>query len=409
MKINIRLLFLILVIFSCVPALQYKEIENYTLNIYNQLFSNYVRQNDSEINRESFLDNLRIKSANAQRYSDIYPAIKSSLEILQDPHIEFFEPGEIGSNRDIYGFGFLTVLYENVIIRIFPRSNAEITGLKVGDIITSINGKKIGINESLILPDSNILHIIIYRKSINQFFSYLVTKSIFSINVKPKANTIQNKIGYLEIPSYLGEDKNSGFDDDSYSQFVQKKIRKLDENQDLCGWVIDFRRNTGGNFNPMLEGLKPILLDGLENITVGQEYFPIKNSKNEFFPRDIVLRGSYYHVKTPYLPVAILQSRMTASSGEITTIAFIGRNSTRFFGENTNGIPTLRSDFSLLDGAIIALPVAFMADRTGWIYNAPINPDREVKMDWTLIENQTKDPVLNAALKWLHLNPSCLK
>jgi carboxyl-terminal processing protease len=78
------------------------------------------------------------------------------------------------------------------------------------------------------------------------------------------------------------------------------------------------------------------------------------------------------------LPVAVLTSNQTGSSGEIVTISFIGNAKTRSFGQPTWGLTTGNGDFALADGSKIYLASTVMADRNGKLYRSSIKPDEEI-------------------------------
>jgi C-terminal processing protease CtpA/Prc len=82
-----------------------------------------------------------------------------------------------------------------------------------------------------------------------------------------------------------------------------------------------------------------------------------------------------YAVRGQHLPVAVLTSEQTASSGEAVAIAFRGRPNARSFGEPTRGLTSANESFELGDQATIHLTVALFADRTGAAYNGPIAPN----------------------------------
>jgi carboxyl-terminal processing protease len=98
------------------------------------------------------------------------------------------------------------------------------------------------------------------------------------------------------------------------------------------------------------------------------------------------------------LPVAVLISGQTASSGEAIAVAFRGRDETRFFGAPTFGISTANRVYALADGAMIVLTVAVFADRAGVAYGGALPPD-EVTTAGTA--------TIDAAAVWLMTQPTC--
>lgn len=48
---------------------------------------------------------------------------------------------------------------------------------------------------------------------------------------------------------------------DAYATIMQESIQRAD-GDDVCGWMIDPRRNTGGNLAAMIGGLGPFFGEG---------------------------------------------------------------------------------------------------------------------------------------------------
>jgi carboxyl-terminal processing protease len=67
---------------------------------------------------------------------------------------------------------------------------------------------------------------------------------------------------------------------------------------------------------------------------------------------------------------------------------------------STYGLPTANQTFALADGALLVLTTAREADRTGRVYDGPIEPDEHVDIDWTAL-GTPDDPVLATAAEWL--------
>ncbi|MFJ8555082.1 S41 family peptidase [Streptomyces sp. NPDC093676] len=103
---------------------------------------------------------------------------------------------------------------------------------------------------------------------------------------------------------------------------------------------------------------------------------------------------------------AVLTGKRTASSGEAVVVAFRGRPQTRFFGEQTSGVPTGNEMYRLSDGAMLVLTEVKDADRTGRAYDAPIPPDVEIVKDPRPVA-RNQDEVLQAAQSWLLKQAAC--
>lgn len=226
---------------------------------------------------------------------------------------------------------------------------------------------------------------------------------------EPHGQRLASGIGYLELPHVLGSATGSNKATQRYAVLAQEAIRQADQ-EGTCGWIVDLRENGGGDMWPMLAGVGPILGEG----TVGwfadpdgrKEIWTYSNGQAQL--NGVTLEGVAlpYHLKRPFLPVAVLTSIYTASAGEAIVVAFRGRPDTQSFGQPTYGVPTANTSITLSDGALLVLTVAVDADRTGQTYRSSIAPDHSVVYSQEQI-GSTTDPVVKAAVAWLHAQASC--
>jgi Peptidase family S41 len=77
------------------------------------------------------------------------------------------------------------------------------------------------------------------------------------MDLLPTGRQIARRIGALELPAIVGSTEQV----QGYAASAQHMIRELDE-LGIDGWIVDLRRNTGGNMWPMLAGAGPILGEG---------------------------------------------------------------------------------------------------------------------------------------------------
>jgi C-terminal processing protease CtpA/Prc len=168
-------------------------------------------------------------------------------------------------------------------------------------------------------------------------------------------------------------------------------IREVDT-VPICGWVVDLRRNVGGNMWPMLHAVRPILGEG--------NPFTYRYGKGPGSQEPV------YLLKQPNPAIAVLTSRLTVSSGELLTVAFRGPSATRTFGEATSGLSTSNMNYPLVDGAMLVVTTSRAADRTGRVYDGPIQPDQPVDIDWARIGTDD-DPVIRVASSWLREQTQC--
>jgi carboxyl-terminal processing protease len=188
----------------------------------------------------------------------------------------------------------------------------------------------------------------------------------------------------VDIPGVVGGGES--FDSDAVAA-----VREADA-RPICGWVVDLRRNFGGNMWPMLHALRPILGEG--------NPFTYRYGHPPWSPPLV------YSLRQGEPAIAVLTSRLTVSSGELVTIAFRGPSTTRTFGEATAGLSTSNMDFPLVDGAILVVTTGRASDRSGHEYDGPIQPDQAVTIDWALVGSEV-DRVIRAAVVWLREQRQC--
>jgi len=351
--------------------------------------------------------------------SETYPAIERALELLGDHHSHFRDPANVQLILDegmLQSVGLRAIYPEGTIGLVLPSGPAQEAGLQVGDRIETVNGQPITqlslrqFQKAFKEKQLN-LTVIPAGKGPARAVSLQETPCTFW---SPRGWRLEHDIGYLELPAHAGDPKHQG---KAYAQEVQQIIREIDRKA-TCGWVIDLRRNIGGGFWQMLAGVGPILGEGACVSFVGpselsagfyREGQAYAEPGEYGEPREVIVEvDEAYELKRPWPPVAVLTSQLTTSAGEFVTLSFRGRPRTRSFGEPTCGIPTGPDHKVLSDGAFLLITSCLGADRTGQTYDSQLIPDQQIKVNWTQL-GTTNDPVLQAALQWLHNEEGCLK
>lgn len=189
----------------------------------------------------------------------------------------------------------------------------------------------------------------------------------------PRWELLAPGIGYVEVPSLLGLDHASR---QRYRVALWDALR-TGQQEGVHGWVVDLRQNHGGTMWPMLNGLEPLLRDQ----SLG--YFQTRDGKRDPW----LNRARPEAASIPSLsdvPVAVLTSARTASSGEAVALAFRGRPHTRSFGKATSGLSTANRQHSLKDGTLLVLTGSLFLDRAGEGDGSPIQPDEVVSTEVAL-------------------------
>lgn len=220
-------------------------------------------------------------------------------------------------------------------------------------------------------------------------------------SAKVQAALLGGNYGYLRIPGMIYSNDNFEEANSIYTQ-----LDSLGKHADIQGWIVDLRLNGGGTMFPMLAGLAPLL----GNQTVGAFEDPATNYRDEWIIKDgEVYIGDYQSTDYSFsgvadmshLPVVVLISGFTASSGEVVAISFKGRPNTLFIGENTAAYTTAVSWIVISEKVILQLTESYYADRNGQIYRGTSVP-ADIQIDGgDDFYNLEKDVKITRALEWL--------
>ncbi|MBO9595613.1 MAG: hypothetical protein J7599_22110 [Niabella sp.] len=201
-------------------------------------------------------------------------------------------------------------------------------------------------------------------------------------------------IGYIAVPGF-GSTNDSAMK--VFAQNIQNLVKKLDTEHTIRGWIIDLRKNTGGNMYPMIVGLGSFLDKGTLGYFVrgrSKNAWSLYGRENKMWSGGAVVSDAYT-VKQRKNKIALLIGPMTASSGEFTTISFIGQSNTRLFGQPTAGYTTANSMYRLSDGSSLLLATTYAADRKKKHHIGSITPQEPVP------QSKDKDADMEAAANWI--------
>lgn len=184
----------------------------------------------------------------------------------------------------------------------------------------------------------------------------------------------------LALPGLSFDPKTEGWIATRYVAAIRDGLRAGDR-APLCGWIVGLRGNTGGNMWPMVNALAPPLGDGpYGSFVQGKEVAPWVREAGFVTIRGAGAMGmgldaAPIAIRKGMLSVAVLIGPQTASSGEMTAMALIGRNGVRTFGAPSGGYVSANITKRMSDGAVLAIQSRWVRDRTGRDYRTSIMPD----------------------------------
>ncbi|MEQ1605835.1 MAG: S41 family peptidase [Pyrinomonadaceae bacterium] len=208
---------------------------------------------------------------------------------------------------------------------------------------------------------------------------------------------LDGNIGYLKI---VGIAPN--IDIQKESERIRRAVIELSAAK-VDKWIIDLRYNSGGNMNPMMAGIGPLVGEGKVGDLVdlkGTRQFDWVIRNGNFIYGGSQAANLPYEPKFRKLPkIAVLTSRYTVSSGEIVATALKGRPNARSFGEAT-GSYTTNNSWDIIDGeVVVAISTGVFADRTGTGY--PINIPVDEAVPFEINKAPGEDKCIIAARRWL--------
>ncbi len=308
------------------------------LNIFNQLYKT--------------LDQYYVDTLNAETY--INYAIVGMLEEL-DPYTEYYPASQTKDLNQMTtgkyaGVGAIIHYYKSadrcVIYQLYEGKPAQQAGLKVGDIIMSIDGKDMGTKGSKKIEDyvssvssclrgdpATVAHVVVKRPGVADSLSFDITRASVQLPSVPNYSMVSPETGYIYLTSFTAD----------CSQDVLNAMRSLKE-QGATSLVLDLRGNGGGLAN---EAVKIV---------------------NLFVPKGrliLKMKGKFAEANTSYatqnnpedikIPLVVLVNSNSASASEITCGSLQDLDRAVIMGNRTYGKGLVQQPRELPHGGVLKL------------------------------------------------------
>ena len=320
-------------------------------------------------------------------------AINGLLQSL-DPYSaymspESFESMQTETSGEFGGLGIEVGMEAGVVKVISPIDNtpASKAGLKAGDFIVKINGTQVqgkSLIEAVDLmrgPVGSSIEITVRRIGVKKALIFNITREVIEVQ-SVKAELIDKKVGYIRLTSF---NSNS-------SQQIKEKIKKLNKNKNLKGYVLDLRNNPGGLLSQAIK-ISDFFLENGEIVSTKSRN--ISENRKWFAKKGDLTNGK---------ALIVLINYGSASASEIVAGALKDHKRAIILGENSYGKGSVQSIIPLKNRGAIRLTIAKYYLPSGKsISEVGVTPDIEVIEGLNDFKfNSETDNQLKFALKLLN-------
>ena len=320
-------------------------------------------------------------------------AINGLLQSL-DPYSSYmtpesFEGMQTETSGKFGGLGIEVGMEAGVIKVISPIDNtpASRAGLKAGDYIVKINNLQVqgkSLMEAVDLmrgPVGSGIEITVRRRGVKKSLIFNIIREIIQVQ-SVKSELIDNNIGYIRLTSF---NENS-------SKQIKEKVKKLNKDKNLKGYILDLRNNPGGLLSQAIK-ISDFFLENGEIVSTKSR----KVSENrKWFAR----KGDITGGKT----LIVLINYGSASASEIVAGALKDHKRAIILGENSYGKGSVQSIIPLKNRGAIRLTISKYYLPSGKsISEVGVTPDIEIVEGLEDFKfNSKTDNQLNFAIKLLN-------
>lgn len=319
-------------------------------------------------------------------------AIKGMIDCLEDPYADYINVSDVDNfnliiNGQYQGIGVQIGYNENkepVITYVFPSSPADNSGLKINDILVSIEDIKVS-NKTLdeikdIVNGFDGEFKVSYKRDEKQYETILKREIVTVKSVVKNLYERENKkIGYIKLTNFAAN---------SYEQF--KETLESLESDDIESLIIDLRDNTGGQLRTV-DNIVSLFID--ENNVIYQ--MKEKGKITKYY--------SHGNNNRKY-PIVVLVNENSASASELMTGALKEVYNATIIGVNTYGKGTAQEVRTLENGEQYKFTTReWLTAKGNSIEKVGIEPNIKVEQDSKYFNEPTEenDAQLQSAITFL--------
>ena len=320
-------------------------------------------------------------------------AINGLLQSL-DPYSaymtpESFEGMQTETSGKFGGLGIEVGMESGVVKVISPIDNtpASKAGLKAGDYIVKIDGVQVQGKSLMDAVDlmrglvGSSIEITVRRRGVKKALIFNIIREIIQVQ-SVKSELIDNNIGYIRLTSF---NENS-------SDQIKEKVKKLNKDKNLKGYILDLRNNPGGLLSQAIK-ISDFFLENGEIVSTKSR--KVSENRKWFAKKGDITRG-----KT----LIVLINNGSASASEIVAGALKDHKRAIILGENSYGKGSVQSIIPLKNKGAIRLTIAKYYLPSGKsISEIGVTPDIEIIEESEDFKfNSETDNQLNFAIKLLN-------
>ncbi len=310
---------------------------------------------------------------------------KGIVEGLNDPYSEYLTPEEYQamtqSVSGTYGGvgSYISMPQDSknsIFLNPFENSPAKNAGIESGDVICEVDGENVlGKTTEEVVSRvrgevGTIVHIKIYRPSIDKYLEFDVERAIIS---SPTVSTeiLEGNVGYVYVSSF------AAVTEEQFKNAMDELIEA-----GVVGFVIDLRDNPGGLLDVCVN-----MADYIVSESLWITYLEYRNGQRI----DYIAHDNH----DVDMPIVVLVNGNSASASEVFTGALKDNHYGTVMGTQTFGKGIVQGTYSLTDGSAVKLTTAVYYTPEGFsLHGVGIVPD-------VIVEYTEKDNQKEAARKYV--------